>query len=125
MDTCIRCLYLQRSSKYSADVGVGAYVETAMRREIEMTGTELVKGEVLDAVTITVDKDPHSREGAWRLFSTASRDRGIPLSQRGKLLGGTWDQAITDAERLRDTHGFQFERPSGLWLPSGLPNIGS
>lgn len=73
-----------------------------------------LKGEVLPRVVITVRQVD---DGPWRVFSTDSRDR-FPLSHEGRMLGGTWDQAVSDAESLRASHGFEFERPSGLWLPS-------
>lgn len=82
-----------------------------------------LKGEVLPKVTIAVSQDPASPDGAWRVFSTDPRDKGKPLTSKGRLLGGTWDEAIRDADQLRATHGFHFERPSGLWLPSASPRL--
>lgn len=81
-----------------------------------------LRGEVLPKVVVTVRQDG-GFDAPWRVFSTAPQDRGRALSQNGKLLGGTWTQACNDADRLRTTHGFHFERPSGLQLPSRTPNV--
>ncbi len=70
----------------------------------------------MNRVEITVSQDP-AGGGAWRLFSTDAQDRGLPISQDGRVLGGTWNKALADAERLRETLGFEFVRPDGLWMP--------
>lgn len=62
-------------------------------------------------------------DSPWRVYSTDPRDVNKPLSQNGRKLGGTWEQACADADALRVTHGFHFERPSGLWLPSISPSL--
>jgi len=76
----------------------------------------------MQATVVTVRRT--GTDGPWRLFASGSdltlREQTTPLSDRSSgraILGGTFDQAVADAERICRQNGFVFERPSGLLLP--------
>lgn len=53
--------------------------------------------------------------GSWRVYP---RGEQRALREKGRLLGGRFDEAVRDAERIAKENGFFFVRPSQLWLPS-------
>ena len=74
------------------------------------------QGEILDAIVIEV----REWSGQWRVFAVDPRSpvEELPLRQKGKVLGGTFDEAMLDAERVAREMAFVFQRPSGLWQSS-------
>lgn len=86
------------------------------RREIEQVK---VVGEVLDSVTITIKQI--GTTGVWRLYTVGEGRADLqPISDRQHgqgICGGTFEQAIRDAERIAQSNGFFFQRPSRLLLP--------
>lgn len=74
---------------------------------------EHVQGEVLGRITIGIRQD---YQGAWRVYPEGPH-RQHALTEHGRLLGGKYEEAIRDAERIAQDKQFFFRRPSGLLLP--------
>lgn len=80
--------------------------------------TRGLQGEILDPIVIEIR--PYGSSEKWCVFAVDPRSpiEELPLSQHGRMLGGTFDEAIADAERVAREMSFVFLRPSGLWMPS-------
>lgn len=78
-----------------------------------------VQGDVLDPIEIVV-REEGGPGSAWRVYVKDPQDakERRPLSDGGYVLGGTWDLAVGDAERVAKRLGLVFKKPAGLWLPS-------
>lgn len=81
------------------------------------------KGEVLKRLEFTIrPESPIST--TWRLYcDDPPREmqalKGAPLSQKGRVFGGSKQQAIQDALFLEAQGDFFFIRPPDLQLPPG------
>jgi hypothetical protein len=82
---------------------------------------QAIKGEVMEPTVLTVRK---WHDGSWRVFAHApdltARQMASPVSDRAagrRILGGTFQQACTDADRVARENGFIFQRPNERQLP--------
>lgn len=87
-------------------------------RPLSDAPAESVRGDVMPRTTIEI------RESArgWRVYQEAGHEYSNKysnrvLTERGRILGGTKEQPIVDAEHVARENGFFFKRPSGLLPP--------
>jgi hypothetical protein len=75
-----------------------------------------VRGVILDPVTITVRES--SPGGPWRVYPVGEgpiHDQKA-VKEKGVMLGGRFEDAMADAERVARENGFFFQRPSARQL---------
>lgn len=74
----------------------------------------MTQGEGMPRVEIEVRQD---HQDDWRVYPAGGPNQKRALTERGVVLGGTFDMATADAERIARENGFFFKRPEKLWLP--------
>lgn len=79
------------------------------------------EAEVMPRIVIEVrEVKGTGAQAGWRVFQERAKKYGrLALTDQGRLLGGTFEQAVQDAQRIADENGFLFQRPDGLILPPG------